>query len=206
MIEVWIFLQKSSVAYKPPCECFQTGFQHCVLYPKEFCNCSASCTFVKDYLQGDNHDQTEIISMRTYSGLITPIPPEYIEGEDASPGEQNSAKLLNSQLQVLFGVDFFPSDDDEEVGGSKSLQCSLGLRILWFQEMFGFSGTYCIPLWRNIHTITEVLVIKKMCNKFPIYSRFFESECPFMRGVQVLQLFVILLPLTNIPNTFWLQM
>ena len=121
------------MAYKPdPCECFQTGFQHCVLYPKEFCNCSASCTFVKDYLQGDNHDQTEIISMRTYSGLITPIPPEYIEG-DASPGEQNSAKLLNSQLQVLFGVDFFPSDhsDDDEVGGSKSLECSIGLRILF---------------------------------------------------------------------------
>ena len=51
-----------------------TGFDTCVLYPKEFCKCSASCAFVNEYLQGNNDDETEIISMRTYSRLITPEP------------------------------------------------------------------------------------------------------------------------------------
>ena len=66
---------------KPPnCECFNTGFQHCVLYPKEFCKCSASCTFVNDYLQGGkDDDDAEIISMRTFSGLISPIPDADLE-------------------------------------------------------------------------------------------------------------------------------
>lgn len=45
-----------------------------MLYPKEFCKCSASCTFVNEYLQGGQNDETEVISMRTYSRLITPEP------------------------------------------------------------------------------------------------------------------------------------
>ena len=61
--------------------------------------------------------------MRTFSGLITPIP-GIRDGDSPTLGEANvnSAKLLNSELQVLFGVDFFPLDADEatssdEVGG-----------------------------------------------------------------------------------------
>ena len=103
---IFVF-QKSSVAYKPPCECFNTGFQHCVLYPKEFCNCSASCTFVSEYLQGNNDDETEMVSMRTYSGLITPLPPDVaMPDTEIEEANVNSAKLLNSQLQVLFGIPF----------------------------------------------------------------------------------------------------
>ena len=42
---------------------------------KEICKCSASCTFVsEEYLQGTNDDPSEIISMRTFSRLVTPIP------------------------------------------------------------------------------------------------------------------------------------
>ena len=66
---------------KPPnCECVNTGFQHCVLYPKEFCKCSASCTFVNEFFQGGkDDDDAEIISMRTFSGLISPIPDADLE-------------------------------------------------------------------------------------------------------------------------------
>lgn len=32
-----------------PCDCLQRGFPHCVLYPKDQCNCSYSCSFVKEY-------------------------------------------------------------------------------------------------------------------------------------------------------------
>ena len=117
---LFYFFQKSSVAYKPPCECFNTGFQHCVLYPKEFCNCSASCTFVSEYLQGTNDDQSEMISMRTYSGLITPLPPDVaMQPEEIEEANVNSAKLLNSQLQVLFGVDFFPLDQDSSTNSDE---------------------------------------------------------------------------------------
>ena len=64
----------------PNCECVNTGFQHCVLYPKEFCKCSASCTFVNEFFQGGkDDDDAEIISMRTFSGLISPIPDADLE-------------------------------------------------------------------------------------------------------------------------------
>ena len=126
------------MAYKPPCECFNTGFQHCVLYPKEFCNCSASCTFVSEYLQGNNDDETEMISMRTYSGLITPLPPDVIMPEEIEEANVNSAKLLNSQLQVLFGVDFFPLDqaDAEHSTNSEEEEDEVGIGFLKFPALF----------------------------------------------------------------------
>ena len=131
---LFYFFQKSSVAYKPPCECFNTGFQHCVLYPKEFCNCSASCTFVSEYLQGTNDDQSEMISMRTYSGLITPLPPDVaMQPEEIEEANVNSAKLLNSQLQVLFGVDFFPLDQDSSTNSDED---EVGIGWFFFLENF----------------------------------------------------------------------
>ena len=67
----------------PPCKCVNDGFDHCVLYPKEFCKCSASCTFVSDdYLQGDNDDQIEVISMRTFSRYQTYFTINYWQFED----------------------------------------------------------------------------------------------------------------------------
>ena len=138
MFILFYFFQKSSVAYKPPCECFNTGFQHCVLYPKEFCNCSASCTFVSEYLQGNNDDETEMISMRTYSGLITPLPPDVaMQPEEIEEANVNSAKLLNSQLQVLFGVDFFPLDQaDAEHSTNSEEEDEVGIGFLKFPALF----------------------------------------------------------------------
>ena len=134
MFILFYFFQKSSVAYKPPCECFNTGFQHCVLYPKEFCNCSASCTFVSEYLQGTNDDQSEMISMRTYSGLITPLPPDVaMQPEEIEEANVNSAKLLNSQLQVLFGVDFFPLDQDSSTNSDED---EVGIGFFFLLENF----------------------------------------------------------------------
>ena len=80
---------------KPPnCECVNTGFQHCVLYPKEFCKCSASCTFVNEFFQGGkDDDNAEIISMRTFSGLISPIP-------DADLEEVRSDLCMNKLSQI----------------------------------------------------------------------------------------------------------
>ena len=86
--------QKSSVSEKNPCECFNTGFEHCVIYPKDVCNCSASCAFVQEYLQGNKDDSAEILSMRTFSKLITPMP-GYDDNvfEESREGEKVSYKL-----------------------------------------------------------------------------------------------------------------
>ena len=85
--------QKSSVSEKNPCECFNTGFEHCVIYPKDVCNCSASCAFVQEYLQGNRDDSAEILSMRTFSKLITPMP-GYDDNvfEESREGEKVSYK------------------------------------------------------------------------------------------------------------------
>ena len=85
--------QKSSVSEKNPCECFNTGFEHCVIYPKDVCNCSASCAFVQEYLQGNRDDSAEILSMRTFSKLITPMP-GYDDNvfEESREGEKVSFK------------------------------------------------------------------------------------------------------------------
>ena len=79
---------------KNPCECFNTGFEHCVIYPKDVCNCSASCAFVQEYLQGNKDDSAEILSMRTFSKLITPMP-GYDDNvfEESREGEKVSYKL-----------------------------------------------------------------------------------------------------------------
>ena len=58
--------------------------------------------------------------MRTYSGLITPLPPDVaMQPEEIEEANVNSAKLLNSQLQVLFGVDFFPLDQDSSTNSDE---------------------------------------------------------------------------------------
>lgn len=45
-----------------------------MLYPSGFCECSSSCKFVKEYLQNEaNNDQVEMVSMRSYSGIMTPV-------------------------------------------------------------------------------------------------------------------------------------
>ena len=90
------FLQKSSVpSLAPPCECLNTGFQNCMLYPSGFCDCSASCSFVKDYLQDEDqgNDRTEMVSMRSFSGLMTPI--------DGDGGKFSPSELQNT-LEVSF--------------------------------------------------------------------------------------------------------
>ena len=84
-LKVRDFLQKSSVSiYKPPpCECIgEVGMDACIVgYPKDFCECSESCKFVSNYfVQGDHNedrtelDKTEVLSMKKFSRLITPIP------------------------------------------------------------------------------------------------------------------------------------
>ena len=99
-----LFLQKSSVpSLAPPCECLSTGFQTCMLYPSGFCDCSKSCSFVKDYLQDEDqgNDRTEMVSMRSFSGLMTPINGE---GGQFSPSElQNTLEVSNFYILHVFG-------------------------------------------------------------------------------------------------------
>ena len=98
-------MQKSSVPdLAPPCECLNTGFDNCMLYPSGFCDCSKSCSFVKDYLQDEDqgNDRTQMVSMRSFSGLMTPINGE---GGQFSPSElQNtlevSKKYMNNETKV----------------------------------------------------------------------------------------------------------
>ncbi len=92
------FLQRTSMSGNParPCECFSCGFQACVLYPANSCHCSSSCNFVDEYLSKSNHsncDRVEVISMRSFSGVLTPV-----NGED---GDVNSAKMLNGAITDL---------------------------------------------------------------------------------------------------------
>jgi len=92
--------RKSSVpSLAPPCECLNTGFQNCMLYPSGFCDCSASCSFVKDYLQDEDqgNDRTEMVSMRSFSGLMTPI--------DGDGGKFSPSELQNT-LEDLAGNQF----------------------------------------------------------------------------------------------------
>ena len=97
------FLQKSSVpSLAPPCECLNTGFQNCMLYPSGFCDCSASCSFVKDYLQDEDqgNDRTEMVSMRSFSGLMTPIDGD---GGKFSPSElQNTLEVSSIRKVTIF--------------------------------------------------------------------------------------------------------
>ena len=101
--KICLFLQKSSVPSlvppPPPCGCFNTGFQDCMLYPNGFCDCSASCSFVKDYLQDEEqgYDKTEMVSMRTFSGLMTPDG----DGGKFSPSELQNTLEVSSQFETL---------------------------------------------------------------------------------------------------------
>ena len=99
-----LFLQKSSVpSLAPPCECLNTGFQNCMLYPSGFCDCSASCSFVKDYLQDEDqgNDRTEMVSMRSFSGLMTPIDGD---GGKFSPSELQNTLEVRVSFENLFEV------------------------------------------------------------------------------------------------------
>ena len=99
-----LFLQKSSVpSLAPPCECLNTGFQNCMLYPSGFCDCSASCSFVKDYLQDEDqgNDRTEMVSMRSFSGLMTPIDGD---GGKFSPSELQNTLEVRVSFEKLFEV------------------------------------------------------------------------------------------------------
>ena len=76
-----------------------------MLYPSGFCDCSASCSFVKDYLQDEDHgnDRAEMVSMRSFSGLMTPIDGD---GGKFSPSElQNTLEVSFSFEILLFQVE-----------------------------------------------------------------------------------------------------
>ena len=70
-----------------------------MLYPNGFCDCSASCSFVKDYLQDEEqgYDKTEMVSMRTFSGLMTPDG----DGGKFSPSELQDTLEVSSQFEML---------------------------------------------------------------------------------------------------------
>ena len=98
-------MQKSSVpSLAPPCECLSTGFQTCMLYPSGFCDCSKSCSFVKDYLNDEDqgNDRTEMVSMRSFSGLMTPNGDG--QGGKFSPSElQNTLEVSKFYILHVFG-------------------------------------------------------------------------------------------------------
>ena len=101
------FLQKSSVpSLAPPCECLNTGFDNCMLYPSGFCDCSKSCSFVKDYLQDEDqgNDRTQMVSMRSFSGLMTPVNGE---GGQFSPSELENTLEVSKKSDVLFTYHHF---------------------------------------------------------------------------------------------------
>ena len=108
-----LFLQKSSVPSlalppPPPCVCFNTGFQECMLNPSGFCDCSAGCSFVMNYLQDQEqgYDKTEMVSMRTFSGLMTP---DGDSGGKFSPSELQNTLEVSSQFEtLLFQANMFP--------------------------------------------------------------------------------------------------
>ena len=70
-----------------------------MLYPNGFCDCSASCSFVKDYLQDEEqgYDKTEMVSMRTFSGLMTPDG----DGGKFSPSELQNTLEVSCQFETL---------------------------------------------------------------------------------------------------------
>ena len=77
-----------------------------MLYPSGFCDCSASCSFVKDYLQDEDqgNDRTEMVSMRSFSGLMTPIDGD---GGKFSPSElQNTLEVSSGFETLLFHVEY----------------------------------------------------------------------------------------------------
>merc|ERR1739844_113923 len=107
--------RKSSVVdLAPPCECLNTGFDNCMLYPSGFCDCSASCSFVKDYLQDENqgNDRTEMVSMRSFSGLMTPI-----NGQ----GGQFSPSELQNTLEDLAGNQFLMPPNANGVNRNRNI-------------------------------------------------------------------------------------
>ena len=75
-----VYFQKSSLpSIAPPCECLNVGFQNCMLNPAGFCNCSAGCSFVQNFLTEAEknataiYDNVEMVTMRKFSGVMTPI-------------------------------------------------------------------------------------------------------------------------------------
>ena len=95
-----VTFQKSSLpSIAPPCECLNVGFQNCMLNPAGFCNCSAGCSFVQNFLTEAEknataiYDNVEMVTMRSYSGIMTPV-----NGE----GSVMTPALLNDSLQVVF--------------------------------------------------------------------------------------------------------
>ena len=93
-----VFFQKSSLpSIAPPCECLNVGFQNCMLNPAGFCNCSKGCSFVANFLTEAEknasaiYDNVEMVTMRSYSGIMTPI-----NGE----GPVLTPSILNDSLQV----------------------------------------------------------------------------------------------------------
>ena len=73
-----------------------------MLYPNGFCDCSASCSFVKDYLQDEEqgYDKTEMVSMRTFSGLMTPDG----DGGKFSPSELQNTLEVSFQFETLLNI------------------------------------------------------------------------------------------------------
>ena len=97
-----VTFQKSSLpSIAPPCECLNVGFQNCMLNPAGFCNCSAGCSFVQNFLTEAEknataiYDNVEMVTMRSYSGIMTPV-----NGE----GSVMTPALLQDSLQVVFNA------------------------------------------------------------------------------------------------------
>lgn len=81
-------------------------------YPKDFCECSESCKFVSNYfVQGDHNDdqeldKTEVLSMKKFSRLITPIPGmddelDLLESREGGKQVMNFAKSTQNLLETL---------------------------------------------------------------------------------------------------------
>ena len=76
---LYIFQKSSLPSIAPPCECLNVGFQNCMLNPAGFCNCSAGCSFVQNFLTEAEknataiYDNVEMVTMRKFSGVMTPI-------------------------------------------------------------------------------------------------------------------------------------
>ena len=81
-------------------------------YPKDFCDCSESCKFVSNYfVQGDHNDdqeldKTEVLSMKKFSRLITPIPGmddelDLLESREGGKQVMNFAKSTQNLFETL---------------------------------------------------------------------------------------------------------
>ena len=70
--------------------------------------------------------------------------------EEIEEANVNSAKLLNSQLQVLFGVDFFPLDqaDAEHSTNSEEEEDEVGIGFLKFPALF-------LSIFSSVQLVTD---------------------------------------------------